>query len=232
MSPAEPAGFRRIGERERLAGFFFTHVTGTFVDPEGFTFEREIVRHPGAVCIAAIEADARHVIFVRQYRAALDTNLLELPAGKRDSPGEPPELCARRELAEEVGVLAGRITELGRFFNSPGFTDEETICYLAEELHTTTREAHGVEEHHLTIERVDLATLDALMADGVLVDGKSIICCLLVRDELARRSAASLAALAADAQGGRESLFDAVAPDAPTTAGPHASTPDRGAGPS
>jgi len=185
MSPAEPGGFRRIGERERLGGFFFTHVTGTFVDPEGFTFEREIVRHPGAVCVVPLEADGRHIVFVRQYRAALDRALLELPAGKRDLPDEAPELCARRELAEEVG----RITELGRFFNSPGFTDEETICFLAEDLSDAEREAHGIEEHHLTIERVDLDDLESLMASGELVDGKSIIGCLLARGVLAKRSA-------------------------------------------
>ncbi len=218
MSPAEPGGFRRIGERERLAGFFFTHVTGTFVDPEGFTFEREIVRHPGAVCVAALEGDGRHLVFVRQYRAALDTNLLELPAGKRDLPGEAPEICAHRELAEEVGVLAARITELGRFYNSPGFTDEETICFLAEDLTSTTREAHGIEEHHLTVERVDLASLETLMASGALVDGKSIICALLVRDELARRAAARGAS--AD---GAETLFQAGVPE------PSAPVPERGA---
>lgn len=190
MSPTEAAGFRRIGERERLAGFFFTHVTGTFVDPDGFTFEREIVRHPGAVCIVALEADGRRVLCVRQYRAALDRTVLEVPAGKRDLPGEPPELCARRELAEEVGREAGRITELGRFYNSPGFTDELTICFLAEDLRITDREAHGIEEHHLTIEHLALDDLEALMASGELVDAKSIIACMLARSVLAARAAA------------------------------------------
>jgi hypothetical protein len=72
--------FRHLGEREQLDGGFFRFVTGTFVGPDGFTFEREIVRHPGAVCIVALEDDHRSVLMIRQYRAAVDVGLLELPA--------------------------------------------------------------------------------------------------------------------------------------------------------
>lgn len=187
MPGAEGTGFRRIGERERLAGGFFQIVTGTFVDPDGFTFEREIVRHPGAVCVVALEDDASHVLGVRQYRAPVDQLLLELPAGKRDVAGEPAERCAKRELAEEAGVEAARWTELGRFYNSPGFNDEQTIAFLAEVLTPTEREADGTEERHMTIERIDLEDLDQLVTSGVIVDAKTIIACQLARHALDAR---------------------------------------------
>lgn len=156
MAPAERGGFRRVGERLRYDAHFFRVVTGTFVDPLGFTFEREMIRHPGAVCVVPLEDDGRHILCVRQYRAAIDVEVLELPAGKRDVPGEDPEVCARRELVEEVGREAASWTELGRFYNSVGFSDEQTFCFLAEGLTTTEREAHGVEEQHMTIERIEL----------------------------------------------------------------------------
>jgi ADP-ribose pyrophosphatase len=176
--------FRHLGEREQLDGGFFRFVTGTFVGPDGFTFEREIVRHPGAVCIVALEDDHRSVLMIRQYRAAVDVGLLELPAGKRDVADEDPALCAGRELAEEIGREATSMTEVARFYNSPGFSDEETICFLAEGLHEVPREAHGVEEEHIVIERIQLSAVEDLMASGDLVDAKSIIGLLAARSAL------------------------------------------------
>lgn len=184
---AERSGFRRVGERERYDGHIFRVVTGTFVDPDGFTFEREMIRHPGAVCVVALEDDGKHVLCVRQYRAAVDAEVLELPAGKRDVPGEDPELCAQRELVEEVGRRAERWTEVGRFYNSVGFNDEQTFCYLAEGLTPTEREAHGVEEQHMTIERIELDRVGAMIAAGEIVDAKTIIGCLLTARLLAER---------------------------------------------
>jgi len=186
MAPAESGEFRLLGERTRYDKSFFTLVTGTFIDPSGFTFERDIVRHPGAVCIVALDAD-RHVLMLRQYRGSVDRVVLELPAGKLDVPGEPNELAARRELAEEIGVAADTVTELGRFFNSPGFTDEETICYLAEGLTEVGRDTQGVEEAHMTVERVPLAHIWELQDKGELVDGKSIIAIALAERLLAAR---------------------------------------------
>lgn len=184
MPSTGEAGFRRIGERERLGFGFFRVVTGTFVDPEGYSFEREIVRHPGAVCVVAVMADGHHVAAVKQYRAAVDASLLELPAGKRDLPDEPPVICAARELVEEVGYEAAEWTELGRFFNSPGFSDEETIVFLARDLVAVERDAHGTEEAHMTVEEIDLDDLDQLVATRALVDAKSIIACQMAKSSL------------------------------------------------
>ena len=186
MSPPEAGEFRFIGERTRYDRSFFTLVTGTFLDPTGFTFERDIVRHPGAVCVVPLEADGS-VLMLRQYRGSVDRLVLELPAGKLDVPGEPLESAARRELAEEIGVSADTVTELGHFFNSPGFTDEETTCYLAEGLTEVGRDTQGVEEAHMTVEAVPLEEIWQLQEKGELVDGKSLIAIALAERLLAAR---------------------------------------------
>jgi ADP-ribose pyrophosphatase len=176
--------FRPIGERVRFSGERLTVAIGTFVGPDGFTFERELVRTFDAVCVVPLESDREHVLLVRQYRGPVDRALLELPAGKLDVPGEPPELCAARELNEEVGAEAEKFTELGRFFNSPGFCDELTTCFLAEELRAGERAADGVEEEHLVIERISLSSVDELIAGGDIVDAKTIVGLLLARSFL------------------------------------------------
>lgn len=180
----EGEAFRRIGERTRFDGAFFRVVSATFVGPDGFTFEREIIRHPGAVCVVPLEDDRRHVLMVRQFRGAVGEAVLELPAGKRDVEHEDPRDCVARELAEEVGRTAAELGEIARFYNSVGFNDELTICYLAEGLTECDRDAHGVEEEHLTIERIALDEVEDLMAAGDLVDAKSIIGLLAARAAL------------------------------------------------
>jgi ADP-ribose pyrophosphatase len=190
-SAAASAGkgtFRALGERERFAGSFLRLVTGTFVGPDGFIFDRDIVRHPGAVVIVPVEADGRHVLCIRQFRAAVGEALLELPAGKMDVIDEPPIDCASRELAEEVGVRAGRMIELCSYYNSPGFSDERSYLFLAEDLEPCEREAHGVEESHITVERVDLGTLDELISTGQIINGNAIIGLTLARETLRRRA--------------------------------------------
>lgn len=191
--PPEPGSFRRIGERKRLELDFLDVVTGTFVGPDGFTFERDIIRHPGAVCVVPLETDG-NVVCVRQYRSAIDRYVLEIPAGKMDVAGEPPELGARRELAEEVGLEASSVTPLVTFHNSPGFTDEITHCFLAEGLSDVGRATQGVEEHNMTIERFRLADLDRLISSGVLDDAKTIIACCMAQRLVSARNASDAAA--------------------------------------
>jgi ADP-ribose pyrophosphatase len=162
-------------------------VVGTFVGPDGFTFEREIVRTFDAVCVVPLEQDGEHVLVVRQYRGPVDQALLELPAGKLDVEGEPPELCAVRELAEEVGAEAERIVELGHFFISPGFCDEQSVCFLAEGLKVGERAADGIEEEHLVVERIALSSIEELIAAGDIIDAKTIVGLFLARSFLSAR---------------------------------------------
>ena len=123
-------------------------------------------------------------LLVRQYRAAIDRPLLEIPAGKRDVEDEPPELTARRELEEEVGMRAGRVEKLAEFFNSPGFCDEHSYVFMGLDLAPVARSAHSVEERHMSIERVALDEVPSLITTGAIVDAKSIIGLCLVREIL------------------------------------------------
>jgi ADP-ribose pyrophosphatase len=153
--------------------------------PGGELLGRQVVRHPGAVSVVAIDSDD-NVVMVRQYRAALDAALLEIPAGKRDVEGEAPEVTAGRELAEEVGLVAGSLMRLAEFHNSPGFCDEHSIVYLATDLSPAPVNRQGAEEEHLEVVRVPLAEVEALIAAGELRDAKSIIGVVLARGHLTR----------------------------------------------
>lgn len=164
------AGFLTV-ERRRVAG----------PDEE---FDRHVVLHPGAVVVVPVDAGG-HALLVRQYRVAAGAELLEVPAGKRDVVGEPPEVTAARELEEEVGRRAGRFRLLCEFFNSPGFTDEYTHVFLATELVECARAAVSAEEAAMTVESVALADVETLIASRELVDAKSIIGLLLARTVLA-----------------------------------------------
>jgi len=177
-------GFRKLDERIVWSGTLVSAGTGTFVDPDGNEFERDIVHHPGAVVVVpVIDGD---VILVRQYRAAIDSELLEVPAGKRDITDEPVEITAHRELEEEVGMRAGSMVRIAEFYNSPGFCDEHSVLFLATELSPCATSFQGHEEQHMTIERVPLDTFPELIATGQLVDGKSIIGLCLAREHLGR----------------------------------------------
>ena len=109
------------------------------------------------------------MILVRQYRAAIDRELLELPAGKRD-------------VADE----AGSMVKLAEFYNSPGFCDEHSFLFLATDLTPCATDFQGHEEQHMTIERVALESVPDLIASGELVDAKSIVGLCVARDHLRR----------------------------------------------
>ena len=170
--------FGKESERVVHRGGVVTVTEAVFRAPDGARFEREIVRHPGAVSVVPLIDDAT-VLLLRQYRAAVDAELLEIPAGKRDVPGEAPDLTAQRELVEEVGRRAGRLEELARFHNSPGFTDEHSIVYRGRDLHEEPRAPQGVEEQHMSIQEVAMADVEDMITAGLIVDAKTIIGLLL-----------------------------------------------------
>jgi len=182
------AGFRKLGESPAWSGSLVSAALGTFADPHGNTFERDVIHHPGAVVVVPVTGAAglagAEAVLVRQYRAAVDRELLEVPAGKRDVEGEPVELTAHRELEEEVGMRAGSMTLLAEFYNSPGFCDEHTFLFLATDLTPCATSFQGVEEGFMTIERVPLLAVPGLVASGELIDAKSIIGLYLAMDRL------------------------------------------------
>lgn len=153
--------------------------------PDGRTARWERVSHPGAVGMVPLTAEGE-VLMVRQYRHAVRGVLLEIPAGKLDR-DEPPEDCARRELAEEVGMRAGELTKLAEFYNSPGFSDEYFHLYLARDL--TPEHGEAEPDEFLEVERFRLDELLAMVASGELVDAKSILGVTLTHLLLAGKSA-------------------------------------------
>jgi 8-oxo-dGTP pyrophosphatase MutT (NUDIX family) len=166
--------FAKVAEEELVRGFRFTVVRATFRDGDGTTFERDIVRHPGAVAVVPLHADGS-VTLVRQFRAALADELLELPAGLRDVPGEADRAVAERELVEEAGLAAAELRHLVTFHNSPGFCDESVAVFLATGLSEVPHDRQGIEEQAMTLERVPLGAAMAMVDDGRITDAKTII---------------------------------------------------------
>ncbi len=165
-------------------GWAISLVKATFVDPEGQEFERDIVRHPGAVAVVAV-TDRNRVVLVRQYRPAVDRWMLEIPAGTCDVPGEPTEETARRELVEEGGYAASELTLLTRCAVTPGFCDEYASLFLATGLRPVPSDHQGIEEQYLSVEEIDLAAFDRMVDDGDIVDAQTILGVGLARRHLA-----------------------------------------------
>ena len=139
--------------------------------PDGRTAKREIVEHRGAVAMVALDAQG-NVLLVRQYRKPVERSLLEIPAGTLD-PGEDPEHCARRELAEETGYRPGRLSRLTGFYSAPGFCSEYLHVFLATELMPV--ESRPEDDENLELVRAPLADCVRLIRDGDICDAKSIV---------------------------------------------------------
>jgi ADP-ribose pyrophosphatase len=107
-------------------------VTETF-DYNGSPITREVVDHPGAVAVLALD-DQERVLLIRQYRHPVRSRDWEIPAGLLDVDGEPPFEAAKRELAEEADLKADRWDVLADFMNSPGGSNEMIRIYLAREV--------------------------------------------------------------------------------------------------
>lgn len=179
------AGFHKRSEALIHEGRIITLGMGTFVTPEGDEILREVVHHPGAVSVVPLLDDGQ-VVLVRQYRAPLEADLLEIPAGKRDVEGEPVEITANRELAEEVGLHANTLVKLVEFHNSAGFTDEHSFVFLGTDLEPAELDLQGPEEQHMTTERIAFDDALTMIDRGEITDAKTIIGLLLTRAHLDR----------------------------------------------
>lgn len=168
------AQFLKVSEQQHYVGWRITVGRATFRAQDGTEFERDVVRHPGAVGVLPLHDDDT-VTLVCQYRAALETDLVELPAGIRDVVGEDDAVTAARELAEEAGLRAGHLEHLVEFHNSPGFCNESVAVYLATDLHPVNDARQGIEEEAMTVERIPLMEALARIADGRITDAKTII---------------------------------------------------------
>ncbi len=174
----EPAHeFALLASEEVYAGRVISLRRDTVAMPGGGESVREVVHHPGAVGVVALDDEDR-IVLLRQYRHPMREHLWELPAGLRDVDGEPPVETARRELAEEVGLAAERWSLLITQHPSPGFCDELVYLYLAEGLTDIGKPLEFVVEHEeadMTVERIPLADAVQQVFDGTIRNSLAII---------------------------------------------------------
>ena len=141
----------------------------------GKTATREVIEHRGAAAIVPIIQE-RNVVLVRQFRYAIATDLLEVPAGTMER-GEQPEECAVRELEEETGYGCKEIEKIMEFFPVPGYSTEEIHVYLAKGL--VKSEMHTDEDEEIYLEILSLENALGKVRSGQIRDAKSI--CALFR---------------------------------------------------
>jgi ADP-ribose pyrophosphatase len=139
--------------------------------PNGTEVELELMHHPGAAAVAAVD-DAGRVVLIRQYRYAAGGYIWELPAGVLGS-GEAPETCAARELREEAGLDAAQLLRLGAIFTTPGFCDERIHLFLARGL-TEVGHAREADEVIAEMRQIPLPEALGMIRDGAIVDAKTV----------------------------------------------------------
>ena len=137
--------------------------------PNGSSATREVVEHPGGVCVAALTEDG-YLLFVRQFRYPYQKVLLELPAGKL-GPGEDPLEAGKRELREETGAEAARYESLGELYPSPGYCGEIIHLYAATGL--TFGQMSPDEDEFLEVEKIPLEEAARMVLDNEIADAKT-----------------------------------------------------------
>ena len=185
---ADPLHERLVGSQPAWSGRLLEVRVETRERADGSRVRREVVTHPGAVAILALDDDDR-LALVRQFRAPAGRSLLEIPAGTLDrDPGtgaaEDPDAAARRELEEETGLRAARWERLAGFWTAPGFATEFMHLYLATGLEPAGSDRAGPDEdEHLELVRLPWREAVAAVEGGELTDAKTMVGVLL----LARR---------------------------------------------
>lgn len=148
--------------------------------PDGGTSKREVIKHPGAVALVALDSDNR-VLMVRQFRLPAGKIMLEIPAGTLE-PGELPLACAERELQEETGFKPNTLQALGGIFAAPGYTTEYIHLFLATDLEKSSLDMD--EDEFIELETMPIADALALIDEGKIDDGKTVSGLLRVARQL------------------------------------------------
>ena len=138
--------------------------------PGGRETRREIVEHSDCVAIVAIDND-NNVLLVKQFRKAVEKELLEIPAGGVD-PGEDPVTAVRREMQEETGYLPRKVERLGGFYSTPGYCTEYLHLYLATDL--TPSQLFAEDTESIKLVRVPISQIPGLITSGSICDAKSV----------------------------------------------------------
>lgn len=150
--------------------------------PDGNESKREIVKHPGAVAVIPITDDGKMIV-VKQYRKALERTIIEIPAG-RIEPNEDPKVTAIRELEEETGYGAKKVTYIQSFATSPGFADEIIHLYAAKELYTIENPADGDEDEFIEQFEITMEEAEKMIANGEIYDAKTAFAVIYAKHEL------------------------------------------------
>ena len=170
--------WRVEGRPRRAKGAFVVLRTDQVRMPDGDVARRDVVEHPGAVAVVALD-DAGQVLLIRQYRHPAGHLLWEIPAGLRDVPGEPPQHTGERELREETGYTARTWHLLTECYTSPGISTERVIVYLARGLAEVPDAERGPplrhEEAHLEPAWVPLEQAVQLFLAGELHNGVAAV---------------------------------------------------------
>ena len=165
----------KLGTRRIYSGRVLDLDVDTVRFPDGSVGELEMIRHSGASAVVPVlstdtTADPE-ILLIRQFRHAADGFVWEVPAGRLD-PGEAPDECARRELLEETGAIAGRLTRLTTIFTTPGFTDERIHLFVARDL---TRDQHRREaDEFMETRPLPLSRIMGMIESGDVTDGKTV----------------------------------------------------------
>ena len=176
-----PAQWPVVSSAEQYEGRIISVRTDTIRSPDGNTAVREVVAHPGAVGMVALDESgpAPRVLMIRQYRHPVGRLLWELPAGLRDVAGEPLLRTGRRELLEETGYRAARWNVLVDYFSSPGISTERLRVFLARGLELVPASERDFvpenEEAHLLVDWVPLDEAVRLALAGELHNGVAVI---------------------------------------------------------
>ena len=160
------------------------HVFDDEVEIHGHKTTREVVLHPGASAIIPVTGDGE-ILFVRQYRYAVEQPLLEIPAGKLDG-GEDPDTCAARELTEETGYKTEHMEKLGYVYTTPGFCNETIHLYLAD--HLVKSHQHLDQDEFLDVIRLPIDKVYQMVDRGEIYDAKTLAALAMARKKLEMRN--------------------------------------------
>ena len=160
-----------IAKKTVYAGSILTVKSGRVLMDNGESVAFDIVEHNGGVAVVPLLDET--VLLVRQPRMAVEQDLLEIPAGKREGADDDLEARARAELEEETGYRAGRLVQVADFFVSPGFSTERIVVYLGFELSHVG--AHPESTEDIALVRLPLDEVRRMLAEGEFRDSKTII---------------------------------------------------------
>ena len=174
----QPAHWRVVSSAELLRSRLVAVRSDKVLTPENDVAERDVVLHPGAVAVLAVD-DADRILMIRQYRHPVQRLLWEIPAGLRDVPGEEPWVTAPRELMEEAGYRAKDWRILADYYSSPGYSTERLRVFLARDLEVIpAAERHFVphaEEAHLLLGWLPLDEAVRKVFAGELHNGPAVL---------------------------------------------------------